>query len=400
MWKMKFKEGHQRFKLGLSLLVALAIFLSLGMFLASYTMIKQIEKLDHLIPSLTVSQNVLNELGLLQSRVDKFEANPKNDTSAELTNKVKEIKAEINTCLFFAQEPSSKDKIMAAEMSVSSFLHDAPGLAPNAYIPKIRHTIEKVYNEISASINADEMDRARNRTREVANATIIISFFVFILIGGGLFAGLLTYSYISRKQLEKLDEVMGLSMVDELTKLYNGRYFEERLLESVTRVLRFKKPLAVIFFRVELPANMEKESRDMVIKEIASRLTKSTRAYDVNARFEGSTFASIIQEVGEKETAIVVKRIKNAIEQKEIVGKVPQHKNLLRKLISPSHTAYKSYATYVRGVFAAEIYKDGIVSVCEFMNKGAMLLEEAETAKNQIKIAQIKGKKADVNKRS
>ena len=381
-------------------LVALAILLSLGMFLASYTMIKQIEKLDHLIPSLTVSQNVLNELGLLQSRVDKFETNPKNDSAAELTAKIKEIKAEIGTCLSFAQEPSSKDKIMVADMSITSFLNEAPGLAPNAYIPKIRHTIENVFNEISASINAEEMDNARKKTREIANATIIISFFVFILIGGGLFIGLLTYSYISRKQMEKFDEVMGLSMVDELTKLYNSRYFEERLLESVTRVHRFKKPLAVIFFRVELPANMEKESRDMVIKEIALRVTKSTRAYDVNARFEVSTFASIIQEVSEKETSIVIKRIKNAIEQKEITGKVLQHRNLLLRLFNPSHSSYKNYATYVRVVIAAEIYKEGTISISEFINKGAVLLEEAETAKNQIKIAVLKGKKTDVNKRS
>jgi len=289
---------------------------------------------------------------------------------------------------------------MKAEMNVASFLDETEGAATNVYISKIRTLIEKVGVDIESSIDADEMDKARVKTIETANTTIIISFFVFILIGGGLFIGLLAYSYISRKQMEKIDEVCGLSMIDEQTKLYNSRYFEERLLESVTRVHRFKKPLAVMFFRVELPANMEREFRDMIIKEVALRITKSTRAYDVNARLEGSTFASIIQEVGEKETNIVLKRIKSAIEQKEISGKVELHKNFLRRIFNSSHSTFKNYATYVRVVIAAEIYKDGNVSMSEFINKGAVLLEEAETAKNQTKLATIKGKKTDVNKRS
>jgi diguanylate cyclase (GGDEF)-like protein len=193
--------------------------------------------------------------------------------------------------------------------------------------------------------------------------------------------------------MEKLDEVMGLTMVDDLTKLYNSRYFEERLLESVNRVERFAKPLALIFMRLELPANMEKEAKEMILKEVALRLSKNTRVYDVNSRFEGATFASIIHEVGEKETKIVIKRIKEAMEQKEIAGKVAVHRSFIEKFLNFSPRLTKNYATYVRIVIAAELYKTGKVGISELMQKGAILLDEAETAKNQIKFTVIRGKK-------
>ena len=143
---------------------------------------------------------------------------------------------------------------------------------------------------------------------------------------------------------------------------------------------------------------MEKDAKDMVLKEVALRLSKNTRVYDVNARFEGATFASIVHEVGEKETKIVVKRIKNSIEQKEIVGKVEVPRSFIGKFLNFGSRQTKNYATYVRAVIAAEIYKTGKIGITELIQKGAVLLDEAETAKNQIKFAIVRGKKNNGNK--
>ena len=398
MWKLKFEQSHRKLKIGLLLLIALSIVLSAGIFLASLVMLKQVSAMQSLIPVLTAKQNILNELSGLRGELDQYK---KNKDAKSLDNAVASIRTIKEAALRgenFESDENIKNKFVLITFIVNSFIKETEGLTNEQIYQKSEEACLKINAHVAGIVKFADLENITEQIRNNANNSLIISFLVFLFIGGGLFIGSVTYSYISSRQMEKLDEVMCLTMIDDLTKLYNSRYFEERLLESVNRVERFTKPLALIFIRLELPANMEREAKDMVLKEVAIRLSKNTRVYDVNARFEGATFASIIHEVGEKETKIVLKRIKDAIEQKEIVGKVEAHKGLIGKYLNFGPHLTKNYATYVRVVIAAELYKTGKVGVSELMQKGAILLDEAETAKNQVKFAVIRGKKANGNK--
>ncbi|OGF48424.1 MAG: hypothetical protein A2231_12930 [Candidatus Firestonebacteria bacterium RIFOXYA2_FULL_40_8] len=398
MWKLKFEQSHKKLKMGLLFLIALSIVLSAGVYIASLVMLKQVSAMQSLVPVLTAKQNILNELSTLRGHLESYKKSKERKALESIRSSIIAIKENALQGEVFESEEIIKNKFTLIVFVASSYLKEIEGLTGDQVYEKSEAVFLKINTRVAGIVKFSDLEVITDNIRSNANQSLIISFMVFLFIGGGLFVGSITYSYISSKQMEKLDEVMCLTMVDDLTKLYNSRYFEERLMESINRVERFTKPLALIFMRLELPSNMEKEVKEMVLKEVALRLSKNTRVYDVNSRFEGTTFASIIHEVGEKETKIVIKRIKNAIEQKEIVGKVETHRGFISNFLNFGPRVSKNYATYVRVVIAVELYKTGKVGISDLMQKGAVLLDEAETAKNQIKVAIVRGKKTNGHK--
>lgn len=89
-------------------------------------------------------------------------------------------------------------------------------------------------------------------------------------------------------------ESEALSLKDELTGLYNRRYFFPQAESALARAVRFKQHFSVLlididFFR-SLNANFGHMLGDMVLQDIAEVLQEATRDCDILARYGGEEF--------------------------------------------------------------------------------------------------------------
>ena len=102
-----------------------------------------------------------------------------------------------------------------------------------------------------------------------------------------------------RAQNEKLrqaNEVLErLSVTDELTGLYNQRYFREHLPREMTRALRTGEPLCLVLFDVDdfkqLNDRFGHATGDRVLRTVARIMGAQVREMDLLARYGGEEFA-------------------------------------------------------------------------------------------------------------
>jgi diguanylate cyclase (GGDEF)-like protein len=112
--------------------------------------------------------------------------------------------------------------------------------------------------------------------------------------------------------------VREISITDELTSLYNYRYFRLRLRDEVFRSQRTGRPLSLVILDVDYFKNyndtLGHPAGDQVLKQIAKILRNSIRDTDVAARYGGEEFCVILPEVDRNGARIFAERLRKAIE--------------------------------------------------------------------------------------
>lgn len=110
-----------------------------------------------------------------------------------------------------------------------------------------------------------------------------------------------------------------LAIVDELTKCYVRRYFEQRIREEFSRAERQQASLSLLVVDVdkfkEINDRYGHPAGDVVLKEIVATMKKSLRTYDLLARLGGDEFAIILPEVGFQDAYRVAEKIRSAAAQ-------------------------------------------------------------------------------------
>lgn len=108
-------------------------------------------------------------------------------------------------------------------------------------------------------------------------------------------------------------------VIDELTKVYNYRYFIIRLEEEMDRSRRYNRPMALAFIDCDdFKSYNDKYGHlegNIALQKVGGILKKCTRAYDVVARFGGDEFAVILPEIDISNARIVMDRASRAIER-------------------------------------------------------------------------------------
>lgn len=128
---------------------------------------------------------------------------------------------------------------------------------------------------------------------------------------------------LENKRLQKLaverEYYKKLSTCDELTDLFNYRYFNQTLEKEIQRRERYKRPLTLMMLDLD---NFKSTNDtfghlvgDLVLKQAASLIKKNTRGCDLVARYGGDEFSVILPETTEEEALIVAKRIREAIDE-------------------------------------------------------------------------------------
>jgi len=128
---------------------------------------------------------------------------------------------------------------------------------------------------------------------------------------------------LENKRLQKLamerEYYKKLSACDELTELFNYRYFNETLEKEIQRRERYNRPLTLMMIDLDnfKPINdtFGHLVGDTVLKQAASLIKKNTRGCDLVARYGGDEFSVILPETTEEEALVVAYRIREAIDE-------------------------------------------------------------------------------------
>ncbi|CCK81400.1 diguanylate cyclase [Desulfobacula toluolica] len=117
---------------------------------------------------------------------------------------------------------------------------------------------------------------------------------------------------------ERAMVVMGdLSAKDELTGIYNRRYFTEALIREISGAQRYQKKLALCMIDLD-HFKMVNDSYghvvgDAVLKKIADIIKNAVREYDIPCRYGGEEFSLILPDTDRDGAEIVCERIRNDV---------------------------------------------------------------------------------------
>ncbi len=113
------------------------------------------------------------------------------------------------------------------------------------------------------------------------------------------------------------EELKRLAITDELTGLYNRRYFKFRLNEEMERARRSDREMAVLLLDLDGLKSVNDLyghlRGDRLLTDFAEILSSSVRPFDLVARYAGDEFIILLPECGQREALIIAERIRSAV---------------------------------------------------------------------------------------
>ncbi|MBN2013390.1 sensor domain-containing diguanylate cyclase [candidate division KSB1 bacterium] len=109
-----------------------------------------------------------------------------------------------------------------------------------------------------------------------------------------------------------------MSVTDELTGIYNRRYFNQRFEREVVRAKRYKRPLTLMMIDIDFFKNYNDLNGhilgDEVLKRVANLLEGNIRKADLLARFGGEEFVLLLPELDKEQAFVVAEKLRKAIQ--------------------------------------------------------------------------------------
>lgn len=138
---------------------------------------------------------------------------------------------------------------------------------------------------------------------------------------GSLAGRIITISNITR-QMEMIEELRLMATLDDLTGIYNRRFFYDYANQELKRLKRNNQPVAIIMFDIDefkkINDSFGHQAGDMVIVKLAEVTKKILRASDTFARFGGEEFIILLSEVTPDNAFAIAEKLRKAIEEAEI----------------------------------------------------------------------------------
>jgi diguanylate cyclase (GGDEF)-like protein len=150
---------------------------------------------------------------------------------------------------------------------------------------------------------------------------IIFFLSVVILFVGGIYFFI---SRLLRKITEAQQKLVELATIDDLTQLYNRRYFFERFNQEMERAKRYERPLSCILIDIDHFKRVNDTyghlAGDMVLTDIARILKNHCRQSDLAGRYGGEELIVLLPETDFAGAMIIAERIREIIEKYEAVN--------------------------------------------------------------------------------
>ncbi|MCI0512544.1 sensor domain-containing diguanylate cyclase [candidate division KSB1 bacterium] len=138
------------------------------------------------------------------------------------------------------------------------------------------------------------------------------------------------FQKIAQQTAQVLDKLLlfqhtkTLSLTDELTGVYNRRYFNQRFERELLRAQRYAHALTVILFDMDHFKSYNDTQGHLMGDEVLRRLTRGIdaiiRKTDIFARYGGEEFVLILPEITKVRGLQVAEKIRQAVENTPFVG--------------------------------------------------------------------------------
>jgi len=113
-------------------------------------------------------------------------------------------------------------------------------------------------------------------------------------------------------------ELQDMAMRDDLTQLFNRRYFFERLRREMDRARSLQSPLAILILDVDQLKSVNDtyghKAGDVALANLAKLVVKCVRTSDIPARLGGDEYGVIMPETDKDGAFSVAKRLQRALE--------------------------------------------------------------------------------------
>ncbi|MCR8745340.1 diguanylate cyclase [Romboutsia lituseburensis] len=127
---------------------------------------------------------------------------------------------------------------------------------------------------------------------------------------------------------EHCEELKNLANKDELTGLYNHRFFQEYLENAITNAQNNGKEVSLLFMDIDYFKNYNDinghQAGDLLLKQIGKILKNSVRKNDIVARYGGEEFAAVLPNTNEEDAIKIGERIRTAIQNTTFRGQENQ----------------------------------------------------------------------------
>lgn len=116
-----------------------------------------------------------------------------------------------------------------------------------------------------------------------------------------------------------IEELKVISVTDELTGIFNRRYFQERLFEEAERAKRHSENFSIFIIDIDdFKALNDRYGHlvgDEVLKGTATAIRDAVRSIDVVARFGGEEFGVILPYTSKIDAFVIAERIRKGVEK-------------------------------------------------------------------------------------
>jgi len=120
------------------------------------------------------------------------------------------------------------------------------------------------------------------------------------------------------KEIERMrEEAIFLSQIDDLTGIYNHRFFIQQLTREVARQKRYSAPLSLLMIDIDYFKNYNDGNGhlagDQALKAIAMLIQRAVRQTDIVARYGGEEFAAILINAGAEGAREIAERVRTTV---------------------------------------------------------------------------------------
>ncbi len=158
----------------------------------------------------------------------------------------------------------------------------------------------------------------------VIDGRFMVSWLIFIV--GGCLLFIITNFVISGYIIERLrireNRLDEMAKTDELTQLYNRRYFFDLFNKEMSRSLRYKRNMAMILGDIDHFKQINDVyghlAGDEALVEVADALNSQLREHDIIARYGGEEFIILLPETDLEGANVVAERCRTAVESRRI----------------------------------------------------------------------------------
>jgi diguanylate cyclase (GGDEF)-like protein/PAS domain S-box-containing protein len=131
------------------------------------------------------------------------------------------------------------------------------------------------------------------------------------------------------KEIEKMrEEAILLSYTDDLTGIYNHRFFIQQLTMEVERQKRYSTPLSLLMIDIDYFKHYNDThghlAGDQVLKTISLLVQRGVRQSDIVARYGGEEFVAILINAGKEEAKETAERIRIIIAETPFLNEKEQ----------------------------------------------------------------------------